>query len=238
MQRYSQNSLKHVRCRFWPKQLRALKPEAYSEPSRTSNMELLAKKVNSFHVLTIFARSSILAVCLNSECGSGTVNYFCKKVSSQIQYSLRKYKKSSILSWRNYKYKVKSIKICSQGKLLWKSFIPSGSLGFYLPCCNILQRNFPNFQTWKCLKTKSLWGLYISFYFVLMQYILVQGLMKTFSRQICFFSFSIFRWHIVFQRQAFFQINFFGVNFSDELHVTTSSKSYNLLNKRENQKLN
>ena len=160
MQRYSQNSLKHVRCRFWPKQLRALKPEAYSEPSRTSNMELLAKKVNSFHLLTIFARSSILAVCLNSECGSGTVNYFCKKVSSQIQYSLHKYKKSSILSWRNYKYKVKSIKICSQGKLLWKSYIPSGSLGFYLPCCNILQRNFPNFDVEVLKNKKSLGFIY------------------------------------------------------------------------------
>ena len=42
--------------------LRAFSPEAYSETSRTSKMELFAKKVNGFQHLTVFVKSSILSV--------------------------------------------------------------------------------------------------------------------------------------------------------------------------------
>ena len=44
--------------------------EAYSEPSRTSKMELFAKIVNSRTPLIIFTKSSILDVWLGSEYAS------------------------------------------------------------------------------------------------------------------------------------------------------------------------
>ena len=44
--------------------------EAYSEPSRTSKMELFAKIVNSFQRLTIFAKSAIFDIRLRSEYAS------------------------------------------------------------------------------------------------------------------------------------------------------------------------
>ena len=44
--------------------------EAWSEPSRTSKMELFAKIVNGFQLLTIFAKNSISEVCVDSEYAS------------------------------------------------------------------------------------------------------------------------------------------------------------------------
>ena len=46
-------------------------PEAYLEPSRTSEMELFAKIVKGFQPLTIFAKSFILDVGLGSVDSSG-----------------------------------------------------------------------------------------------------------------------------------------------------------------------
>ena len=44
--------------------------EAYSEPNRTSKMELFAKLVKGFQQLNFFAQSSILDIWLGSECSS------------------------------------------------------------------------------------------------------------------------------------------------------------------------
>ena len=44
--------------------------EVYSEPSRTSKMELFTKKFNGFFLLTIFAKNSILDVRLGFEYSS------------------------------------------------------------------------------------------------------------------------------------------------------------------------
>ena len=45
--------------------------EAHSEPSQVSKMDLFAKIVKGWKSLTIFAKSSILDVCLGSEYTSG-----------------------------------------------------------------------------------------------------------------------------------------------------------------------
>ena len=52
------------------------KPEAYSEPTRTSKMCFLAKIVNGLESLTIFAKSSISDVRLGSEYGSASSSKF------------------------------------------------------------------------------------------------------------------------------------------------------------------
>ena len=43
------------------------KAEVFSEPSRTSKVQLFAKKVNNFQPSTTFAKSSVLDVRLSSE---------------------------------------------------------------------------------------------------------------------------------------------------------------------------
>ena len=44
--------------------------EPYSKPIQTYQTELFAKTVNSYKLLTIFAKNFILDVCLNSKCAS------------------------------------------------------------------------------------------------------------------------------------------------------------------------
>ena len=44
--------------------------EVYSEPSRTSKMELIAKIIKDIQPLTIFAKCSILDAQLGSKCDS------------------------------------------------------------------------------------------------------------------------------------------------------------------------
>ena len=44
--------------------------KAYLEPSQTSKIELFVEMVNGFEPLTIFVKSSILDVCLGSQCVS------------------------------------------------------------------------------------------------------------------------------------------------------------------------
>ena len=67
-------------------------PEVYSEPCQPSKMECLAKIVNSFQSLTIFAKISILDVWQ----GSGLQNYFV--VLSREELKL----KINICCWRVY----------------------------------------------------------------------------------------------------------------------------------------
>ena len=58
-------------------------PEAYSDFSPTSKMELFAQIVDGFQLLTIFAKSSILAVLLGSEYASGhSLSDKCQIVNS------------------------------------------------------------------------------------------------------------------------------------------------------------
>ena len=42
--------------------------ETYLEPCQASTMELLVKMVKTFQSFTIFAKGSILDICLSSEC--------------------------------------------------------------------------------------------------------------------------------------------------------------------------
>ena len=68
-----------VICELWVTiqpvcELRPGSPGAHSEPSQTSKMELLAKRVNGFQPFTIFAKSSILYFRLVSKHTSGVNN--------------------------------------------------------------------------------------------------------------------------------------------------------------------
>ena len=55
--------------KIWWAEMRK-KIEAYPKPSQTSKMDLFAKIVNGFHLLTNFVKSFILNVWLGSECAS------------------------------------------------------------------------------------------------------------------------------------------------------------------------
>ena len=54
--------------------------EAYSEPCQRSKIEVFAKIVKGFSFLTIFAKSSILDVCQDSELASEASNDLRKKL--------------------------------------------------------------------------------------------------------------------------------------------------------------
>ena len=75
-------------------------PEVYSEPSRTSKVVLFAKIVNGFHLLTIFAKGSILDVRMGSEYAS-TSYYETKIQKAEKMRNRSKQDKNYIL--RNFK---------------------------------------------------------------------------------------------------------------------------------------
>ena len=54
------------------------KPEAYSQPSQTSKMEVFTKIVNGFQPFTVFIKSSILDIWLGYEYAFGDQAYSLK----------------------------------------------------------------------------------------------------------------------------------------------------------------
>ena len=72
-------------------------------------------------------------------------------------------------------------------------------VGFYFPCCSIIQRNFPNFgmEILALRSGKSLRGLYFSLFCSRVVHScskIGKNIPKT---RIYFLSFSIFRWHVI-----------------------------------------
>ena len=70
---------------------------------------------------------------------------------------------------------------CNLGEFDWHTQFQTGSRGFHFLCCSILQRNSPNFGM-EILQ--NIVGVYIFPNFVLVQYIVVQKLVKTNPRRL------------------------------------------------------
>ena len=86
---------------------------------------------------------------------------------------------------------------CSNlGEFGWCTQVQTGSLGFYFPCCSILQRNFPNLgmEILALHSAKSFWGL---FFLILFLYSTL--LFKNYLKQTQgFLPFPfICRWHVI-----------------------------------------
>ena len=75
-------------------------PEVYSEPSRTSKVVLFAKIVNGFHLLTIFAKGSILDVRMGSEYAS--TSYYETKIQ-KVEKMRNRSKQDKNYILRNFK---------------------------------------------------------------------------------------------------------------------------------------
>ena len=74
---------------------------------------------------------------------------------------------------------------CNLGEFVWHTQIETGSQSFYFPCCSIFQRNFQTlaWRFWLCVPRK-VFGVYIFSNFVLVQYIVVQKLVKANPRHL------------------------------------------------------
>ena len=79
--------------------------EAYSEPSRTSNMELFAKIIKGYLLLTIFVKISTLDVWLGAEYASRIFRSFmnekvCRYTNADLINSLYVHVHSKITPWK------------------------------------------------------------------------------------------------------------------------------------------
>ena len=75
---------------------------------------------------------------------------------------------------------------CNLGEFGLHTQVQTGSRGFDFPCCSILERNFPNFgmEILALRSAKRFVAVYIFPNFVLVQYVVVQKLVKAYPRRL------------------------------------------------------